>query len=1024
MAEELIYKVGVEGTNELDKLETSVEKAGESTNKTRLYMSELHNELKKARSDMLKYAKGTEEYNKALERSSRITSQISDTNAKMNTSIKDLGVTTQNVSGALAGFAGGFQVVQATMSLFGVENEETIKTMLKLQQTMSIVQGLTAFAQGINEAKDILAAFRQSNQQVTGELQATSEVLDGVSKSSDNMGDSFKASAKESAVLGSNLAGNTKIADDLSKGLDKIGGDAHIANVKKLSEMTELYEQQLESAQKMLSVFTEGSIEHNGALQMVERAEKNLIETQAELNIALKSGQKATESGIKFTKDGVEVMEDLADSTKKSGKAFSSFAKTIGKSLLTMGAFLIAIWAVTEAISALVKWLSSVPESVKIKIELEEDVQKQLESDYLKAKKFANDLQLLYRKVATENKQADRERLERIREQGKEEMGLTDTQLDNIAEVKDGWFEMFNAYLLKAEYTYRKEALMKKKIDAETRIALERESARLKFDAAKDEDGKVGSYGWTLEELEIKSNNSGLGKWIDETFWVWKDAQQVVDHFREATRIETEELAVINKVIEDTNEKLANVDFGTGEIKGSGGTTPTTTAPGKAPSLQDKRPNAVEDDASIQLLRSRNALTRELSNEEMVIYEENMRLKDEYQSDSDLRYTEYQIRLAQARAKDLENQREYLEESLSKTEQYYKEELENTNNNLIDVNNSHNEELAKLREYNQTKFDIEEKAAALLEERQGLDGKKDAARIKAIDDEIEALNKLYKANNDNIANSQNAIAAYKEEKAAIEEKLKTLDAAPEEIARMKDAITELNLAIAENSRLLVTSLADNIQAMMDNAGRYTQQIGIIFDDLESMSNAQMQTADNRTAKEKNNLELSQAYREADSEQQQQMMYELDLANYESKKRAFEANKKFQMGQVVIQSASNEIDIIKAWLDPKTGGPLSPANIAIAAAATATNIATTVASLKQISSTSLDKPVPPSSSSGSGSGSSNISLSPNKTSLTSKEENLNSMYRSSMEESEDTIVKVSEINDVQKRVKVREKNSSY
>lgn len=63
-------------------------------------------------------------------------------------------------------------------------------------------------------------------------------------------------------------------------------------------------------------------------------------------------------------------------------------------------------------------------------------------------------------------------------------------------------------------------------------------------------------------------------------------------------------------------------------------------------------------------------------------------------------------------------------------------------------------------------------------------------------------------------------------------------------------------------------------------------------------------------------------------------------------------------------------------------------------------------------------------SGSGVGSSNISLSPHKTSLTSKEENLNSMYKSSMGESENTIVKVSEINNVQKRVQVREKNSSY
>jgi ABC-type transporter Mla subunit MlaD len=362
MAEELIYKVGVEGTNELDKLETSVEKAGESTNKTRLYMSELSNELKKARGDMLKYAKGTEEYNKALEKSSRITSQINDTSAKMNTSVKDLGITTQKVSGALAGFAGGFQVVQATMSLFGVENEETIKTVLRLQQTMSIVQGLTAFAQGINEAKDMLAAFRASNHQLNEDLKNTGDGMEGVSKSSDNMGDSFKTSGKEAAVLGSNLAGNTKLADDLSKGLEKIGGDAHIANVQRLSNLTEIYEQQLESANQHLNSFTRGTDEYNGVLDMVNRTERNLIETQAELTAALKSGQKATEDGIKFTKDGIEVVKDSSESQKdlsknlkKSGNAFASFAKTIGKSLLTMSAFLAVIALVTWGISELIK---------------------------------------------------------------------------------------------------------------------------------------------------------------------------------------------------------------------------------------------------------------------------------------------------------------------------------------------------------------------------------------------------------------------------------------------------------------------------------------------------------------------------------------------------------------------------------------------------------------------------------------------------------------------------------------------
>ncbi len=119
-------------------------------------------------------------------------------------------------------------------------------------------------------------------------------------------------------------------------------------------------------------------------------------------------------------------------------------------------------------------------------------------------------MQLIHRKANQEGKQADKERLERIRERGREEMGLTDTQLDNIATVKDNWIEMFNAYLLKAEYTYKKEALMKKKIDAETRIALEKASAKMKFNE-KSEDGRIPG-GWTFAELEAQSKTSGVTK--------------------------------------------------------------------------------------------------------------------------------------------------------------------------------------------------------------------------------------------------------------------------------------------------------------------------------------------------------------------------------------------------------------------------------------------------------------------------------------------------------------------------------
>lgn len=89
---------------------------------------------------------------------------------------------------------------------------------------------------------------------------------------------------------------------------------------------------------------------------------------------------------------------------------------------------------------------------------------------------------------------------------------------------------------------------------------------------------------------------------------MWGTAQQVTDHLREATRIQNEEITTLDKVMKDLDKESANVDFGTEKTKRTKGTTsPTSTSPGKAPSLQlEKKPDAVEDDAEVKFKEARN----------------------------------------------------------------------------------------------------------------------------------------------------------------------------------------------------------------------------------------------------------------------------------------------------------------------------------------------------------------------------------------------------------------------------------
>ena len=1024
MAEELIYKVGVEGTKELDRLDKATKKVGQTTNKTTSYMSELRREQRAMRGEMIKNAQGTEAYNRALRRGAEITGQIADANSKMNMGIMDLGQTTRNVTSAVTGFAGGFQVVQASMQLFGIENEEAIKSIMRLQQTMAIIQGMAAFAQGIGDVQDLVANFRaESNlaKQSVGEL---GNAQDLASDSASNLG-------KESAVLSSNLTGNQAIADKVadSTSKNKEQYDKLVASIKEITLASEketltlqeqinkketlagmkesdlkmdikagkLTQKGIENRQKEI----DGLYEELNALRSKKDIEENLAKTKVKGLEKQKEVIKVTSEATKETEKLSESTEDSGKKTKGAAEAQGGFIKSIGKSLLTMGAFLAVIWVATAAISALIKHINEVPESVKVDIEINENVQRDLAKTRLEVRKFVSDYKRAWRN-------ADEDRIKSLQKIAREEYELSDERLKLITDTEDGWETAFENYLKIAEKTYRAESIMKRRIDTETDMALAQSKAESLFKGSTGRDdlsGKAGGF-WegklSWEELQKRAKQKGwLAKNMNNLFTMGVP-QQILDELRK--------VAVAQEVLDNLPEiDYSGVDFGTGEVKTTGGGKGTPKE--SVDPLARKKPDKVEDDLEIEFLRKRLLAKEELTNEELVMLEEYQRLSNKQADNSYIKYTEHQIRMAKAREKDLANTEQSLINELEAKKDKYNEDLKLYNEELASQTDSHNFELEQLKVYNAEKLRIEEEFKQMSK-----DGAKDA--------DLEPLRKEYETVTNHIENSKNKIADYKKEISKIQTALNQTDLLPEEIKALEEQLDQLNLKIAENGNFLADSLNENMRAMLDTATVYMDQIGQAFQGMNNLTQGFMDAEDNRLAKEKNRLELSQQYREADAEQQAQMMYELEMENYENKKKTFEWNKNFEMGAVVATSASNQMDIIANLLDPKNGGYLNPVNIATAAAATVANLATTVGSIAQIKSTTLDEPIPPGMGSGSGLGGMQVALNPHKSSLTSKEENLNMMHKSNKDAPKDNVVKVSDINKVQNNVKVREKNSSY
>lgn len=129
------------------------------TNEAQTSVKDLRNELKELRTTLLNTEEGTEEYNQTLVKSANIQHTLKEQMEEINASAMDFGEITGNVVKATGGLVAGFQAAQATMNLFGVENEAVIKSLEKMQNLMAITQAIPAIDDAIKGFKRLSIAI-------------------------------------------------------------------------------------------------------------------------------------------------------------------------------------------------------------------------------------------------------------------------------------------------------------------------------------------------------------------------------------------------------------------------------------------------------------------------------------------------------------------------------------------------------------------------------------------------------------------------------------------------------------------------------------------------------------------------------------------------------------------------------------------------------------------------------------------------------------------------------------------------
>ena len=153
---------------QIDQLKESMAGLNKENNAATTSVKELRKELKAQKDAMLSTEEGTKEYNDALQKAAGIQHTLKEQMEEVNASAMDFGQIAGNVVKATGGIVAGFQAAQATMNLFGIENEAVLESLEKMQNLMAITQAIPALDDGVKAFKRLGLAIKTASAGMSG----------------------------------------------------------------------------------------------------------------------------------------------------------------------------------------------------------------------------------------------------------------------------------------------------------------------------------------------------------------------------------------------------------------------------------------------------------------------------------------------------------------------------------------------------------------------------------------------------------------------------------------------------------------------------------------------------------------------------------------------------------------------------------------------------------------------------------------------------------------------------------------
>lgn len=318
-------------------------------------------EIRMLRNELGSLTEGTTEYNTVFSQLSAKMLAQKELSAKLKTSSKDFGDTVGNAATTMGGMVGAFSAVNAAMGLFGSESEDVQKAMLKVQQLMAVTQGLTQ----IDDAIKAWGRLKGNIQAYTQTAQTATNVNKGL------VGSNIETASSEASIaagVGAVSAAQIKKGQDgvkAGKQIESANIDAALSESKLASEIVATQTQiinlnsKLGKAKSNLTGADVKGARYSTSMQNIETTNKALQEQQKKLK-----DLKAAQTSVNNSQEAGAVA---------SGKLASGL-KAVGKAGAWMIAITAIIWLATKAWDALTSSSSKQEEETKKQIEAQKEL--------------------------------------------------------------------------------------------------------------------------------------------------------------------------------------------------------------------------------------------------------------------------------------------------------------------------------------------------------------------------------------------------------------------------------------------------------------------------------------------------------------------------------------------------------------------------------------------------------------------------------------------------------------------------